>query len=152
MAVAWPQVVDYLLATLPNLPSWASVAVFDGPPNTGDDPTDYCTVGYVSDDSAGTFLQSWNDDGFHVNEEGTIRLDITAQTGDDTLSEVRTRAFVLFDELDDWLRRHQTLGGLLSTNATVLLASDGVNTESNAAGLAQTIVCSVGYYTETYTP
>lgn len=150
MAIAWPHVIDYLREQLPQVDGWAAVAVFDGPPVTGDDPTDYATVGTPDDDSAGSFTQTWNEDGFHVNEEGGVRVELTCQTGDDdAAADVRLRAFGLVDALDVWLRKNQTLGGLLSQNATVLLASDGLRTVAGR-GTAQVVSLTVGYYTETF--
>lgn len=152
MAAAWPGVVQYLLDTLPTLTGWEQAQVFDGPPNTGDDPPDYCTVGFVQDDSAGSFTQTQNEDGWHVNEDGNVRCDLTSQTGDSTLDGPRSRVFAMFDALDDHLRKDQTLGGRLSANATVVLASDGIQAVSNERGVAISIACTLAYYTETFTP
>lgn len=142
MAV-WPQVVQHVLDAAPAL--WPTAATFDGPPNTGDDPTDYVTVGFVADDVAGSFTQTREHD-FLVAEDGLVRLELTAQTGDAVLTDVRPRVFAMLDALDAHIRADQTLGGLVF--GPVLLAADGVLTVSNEHGVAMSIVCSLTYHTE----
>jgi hypothetical protein len=148
MAVSWPQIVTHLVATLQSLPGWSDVVVFDGPPNTGDDPTDYCTVGWIDDDNAGSFGLEHTED-FLTTESGIVRGQIVAQSGDDVLTFVRARACALFDALDAHLRADQTLGGALGIAPTAILASDAMRPEVTSMGVVQTIEWSLAYQVQT---
>jgi hypothetical protein len=138
----WPQVCNYLVAAIPDL--WPAVKVFDGAPVTGDNPDDYVTVGHVTDDTAGTWQQAAGDDGTWVHEVGTVRAELVVQTGDDdALPIVRARASGYIDILDAQVRADQTLGGILSTNATVLLGADVQGVKSN--GTAFVVILTLTY-------
>lgn len=144
---AWPGVVGYLLDLLPTL--WPDVDVYDGAPNVAALPPDYASVAFVADDAAGTFTQAREHD-YLVVEEGLVRFDITCQTGDAVLTDVRSRVFGLFDSLDAHVRADQTLGGLVF--GPVLLAAADVLTISNKNGVAMSLACSLTYRTEAPSP
>ena len=147
--IAWPGVVGYLLATLPTLPGWGAVLVFDGEPVTGDDPNDWASVGYITDDHGGSFVRNNNPDGSGVDEVGTVRCDLTCQSGDEGLTAVRARAFALASTLDRKLNNDRTLGGVLSQNGTTTLTVDVLSIEA-PDGVAQSLSLTVAYTTTDY--
>jgi hypothetical protein len=147
--IAWPGVVNYLVATLPTLPGWASVDVFDGEPVTGDDPTDWASVGYIADDHGGTFTRNNNPDGSGVDEAGDVRCELECQSGDGDLVDVRVRAFTLASALDRKLNNDRTLAGALSQNGTVTLTV-GVLSIKASTGVAQSLSLVVAYTTTDY--
>jgi len=147
--IAWPGVVSYLLTTLPTLPGWSAVDVYDGEPVTGSDPTDWCSVGYITDDHGGTFTRNNNPDGSGVDEVGDVRCDLTCQSGDSGLAAVRARAFGLASALDRKLAADDTLGGVLSQNGTVTLTVGVLSIEA-PTGVAQSLSLVVAYTTTDY--
>jgi len=147
--IAWPGVVGYLLTTLPTLPGWSAVDVYDGEPVTGSDPTDWVSVGYITDDHGGTFTRNNNPDGSGVDEVGDVRCDLTCQSGDSGLADVRARAFTLASALDRHLNADRTLGGVLSQNGTTTLTVGVLSIEA-PTGVAQSLSLTVSYTTTDY--
>ena len=147
MAAQWPLVVDRLVALLPTLTGWDQVAVFDGPPTTGDDPNNYCTVGYVEDDQGGTYDSVQHPNGFQYEETGEVRSQLVCRTGDDDLAGMRALLFSLADALDDAIRADRRLG-VLSPQGTSELVVD-VLSVSNESGIAQAAVIALRYFTVT---
>lgn len=148
MATQWPLVVQRLLVMLPALPGWSGVKVYDGLPVTGDAPSDYVTVGYVSSDVAGSYQTVMSPDGYQWEETGVVRSELASVSGDGDLSEVRGRMFGLLDALDASIRADRTLGGVLSREATTELVVDVMSVQ-NSAGAAQSVVFTVHYFTVT---
>jgi len=147
--IAWPGVVNYLVATLPTLPGWGTVDVFDGMPVTGSDPTDWVSVGYITDDHGGTFTRNNNPDGSGVDEVGDVRCDLTCQSGNTGLVDVRARAFTLASALDRQLAADDTMSGVLSQNGTTTLTVGVLSIEA-PAGVAQSLTLVVAYTTTDY--
>lgn len=154
MSAAWPDVVGWLLTTCPGLSGWEQVTVFDGQPDSGDSPTDYCTVGWTtSGDVGGEFSQETSEDGMGVTETGHVLMDVVCQSGNDPtgqvepLADVRTRCFSLLDALRAVANADPTLGGLLAANADVSLTVQPLNIK-NQAGSAQALVVTFGYFTD----
>jgi hypothetical protein len=79
---AWPLVLGRLLTLLPTLSGWTGVAVYDGPPVTGDAPTDYATVGFVVGEDFGGSFEIVDEPGGMLTENGTVRTEIVCVTGD----------------------------------------------------------------------
>jgi len=140
---AWPAVVGALVAKMRALPAFADVEVYDGPPVTDDRPLAYATVGYVAGDTdAGTWARSRRND-FRVEEVGTVRCQLVAQTGDTDLPAVRAQLFALIDALDALLRADQRLG-VLSADGTCEMAAD-VLSVMDQQGTAQAAVVTFTY-------
>jgi hypothetical protein len=147
MSAAWPAVAGWLLTTLPTLPGWSGIVVYDGEPDTGDSPTDFATVGFTtSGDVGGEFTEVVSDDGLFVNEQGHVYVDIACQSGDSDLATVRSRCFGLLDSLRAVVKADHTLGGVLSANGDVSIICQPLNIK-NQAGVAQAIVVTFGYQT-----
>src|SRR6185312_2362206 len=147
MSAAWPAVCGWLLTTLPTLPGWSGVIVFDGELDSGDSPTDYATVGFTSSgDVGGEFTEVTSDDGLFVNEQGHVYVDIVCQSGDTDLASVRSRCFGLLDSLRAVVKADTTLGGVLSVNGDVSITGQPLNIK-NQAGVAQAIVVTFAYET-----
>ncbi len=150
MGATWPLIVNRLVTWLPTLPGWGDVAVYDGHPVTADISADYLTVGYTTaDDQGGVFTQTRNPDGSGMDESGDVRCHLACQSGDGDLATVRARAFALTDAFDAGLRADQTLGGLLSRNAEVLLSVDVLSVQ-NVQGAAQSLLFTVRYWNTGY--
>ena len=151
MATVWPNVVNWLLTTLPTLPGWSAVAVIDAAPVPGgQDDTSYITVGYTgTGDTGGQYTQTESLDGFGVDEAGHVLCDLVYQTGDDQMSVVRSAAFALVDALRARVKSDRTLGGVLSPNGTVSISVDPLNVQ-NTAGVAQSLLLTFAYTTVTW--
>ncbi len=148
MAAQWPRVVTWLVATLPNLPGWSGVAVYDGPPTTGDNPVQYVTVGYVENDLAGTYSLTQDPGGFQWQETGEVRSQLVVNSGDSDLSGLRVTLFGLADALEANVRADRTLGGTLSLRSQVTFTGE-VLSVTNQQGSAQAAVLTLRYFTVT---
>ncbi len=147
MSAAWPVVKRRLVVLLPTLPGWSQVAVFNGPPVTGDAPSDYCTVGYVpGEDFGGSYEQTRNGTAWQgaLEETGTIRSEIVCATGDVDLAAVEARAFALADAWEAEISRDETLG-VLYPSSTSSLAVD-VQPVQTTSGAAQRLVVTLTYF------
>ena len=147
MGAQWPLVVGRLLVLLPTLPGWSNVTIFDGPPVTADVAADYVTVGYVADDTGGTYVQVQTPDGFRCEETGTVRSQLSSVTGDTDLASVRTRVFALIDQVQAAVRADRRLG-VLSPEGTTELDVDVLSLQ-NSGGAAQSVVFTLHYLTIT---
>lgn len=148
MATQWPVVHARLVALLPTLPGWSDVQVFDGPPITGDSPTDYVTVGYAVDEgSAGSFSHERSGGGYQVEETGTVRCELVSLGGETDLLEVRASAFALMDALEVAIRTDQTLG-VMPQGSTSALDVDVVPSQTNR-GAQQRLPFTVRYFVRT---
>lgn len=145
MAPQWPAVVDRLVSLLPTLPGWESVTVFDGPVPTGQTPTDYVTVGYVSDDNAGVYNSTLYGEGSQYSEQGSIVSHLVCQTGNANIPAMRARVFALIGALEDEIRADRRLG-VLSQEGYCDLTVD-VQSISNARGSAQALNFTINYFT-----
>lgn len=146
MASQWPRLHAALVATLPTLPGWSVVEVFDGPPVTGNVPTSYCTVGHAQlEDSAGSYETTLAGNGFQLEESGLVRCELVVFDGGTDVTALRVRAFGLLDALDAAIRANRTFG-VLSPEATTDLAVDVVPVQSQA-GAVQRLPFSVLYFT-----
>lgn len=148
MAAQWPKVKAWLVATIPTLPGLEDVEVIAGPPNTGDSPERYITVGFVSGDKAGTYQLTRNPDGYQWDEIGELRSEIVAHLGDSDPSFAESDAFAAADAIDKRIRSDSTLGGTLSRNATVESVIE-VDSISNMNGTATALVIALHYTTTT---
>jgi hypothetical protein len=112
MATQWPLVVARLLVLIPALPGWDQVSIFDGPPVTDDVPVDYLTVGFVDNDTAGSYTQVQDPNGFQYVETGLVRSQLTCTSGDTDMASDRARVFALVDALEAAVRDDRRLGVL----------------------------------------
>lgn len=147
MAAAWPLVKRRLVAHLPSLAGWADVEVFDGPPVTGDVPTDFVTVGFVlGEDFAGSYEQTRNGENSWqgaLEEVGTIRSELVCATGEVDLADVESRAFALVDAWEAWVSADETLG-VLGPSSTASLAVD-VQPAQTTGGAVQRLTVTLSY-------
>ena len=154
----WPDVYTALLWLLPTLPGFTgdprgTVQVFDGQFVGNDFPIDYVTVGFQSDDGAGSFIQQPDPSCFATTEVGDIKCLMSSNSGDTDPAVVaadRARVFALFTALQTEVTRDQSLrGALTGSNYLVTLSAQVVALE-NTQGAASSIVVSVAYQTTTY--
>jgi hypothetical protein len=143
-ATRWPLVVGYLLTTLPTLPGWSDVSIFDTDPVTGEVPMTYAVVARTSEDTtSGNYVRLIEPSGL-INESGTVRLHVVTRTGSVDPGQVRADGFALVDALEDAIAADQTLGGALGVPGVATLTVD-VQSVANASGVAQSLIVSVNY-------
>jgi hypothetical protein len=140
---AWPQVVARLVDYLPTLPGWAGVPVFDGPPVTGESPTDYVTVGFVPGEDFGGDFEQVRGLSEMTEESGTVRCQIVSTTGDTDLPARRARAFELYDAWHQWVTDDPTLGVLYPSSSASLSAE--VQPLQTTSGATQRLAVTVSY-------
>lgn len=145
----WGDIHDALLAKLPTLQALSGWSVFDGYPVTGAAPLNSVTVGFVTDEGAGTFQQSRDTSGFAVAEVGTHRSMIRCNTGGTNPQTTRDRAFAAFADWQQWIMEDQTLGGLLSEQTEITLAAD-VSAVQDTQGSATGLLVTLAYQTVTF--
>ena len=146
----WPDVYTALLALLPTLPGLAGVQVYDGQFVGNDYPTDYVTVGFQSDDGAGSFIQQPDPSCFATTEVGDIKCLMSCNSGDTEPGADRNRVFAMFTALQTEVTRDQSLrGALTGSNYLVTLSAQVVALE-NTQGAASSLIVSVAYQTTTY--
>ena len=154
----WPDVYTALLALFPALPGFrggprGDVAVYDGQSVSDDQPIDFVTVGFQTDEGAGSFAQQWDPSGFGTVESGDLRCLIDSNSGDtDPLSvgADRARAFAMFAALQNAILTDQTLGGALTgSNVRIELAAQIIS-DQNTAGFAQSLLVTLTYQVTTY--
>lgn len=147
MSAAWPVLKRRLVALLPTLPEWSGVAVYDGPPVTGDAPSAYCTVGYVvGEDFGGSYEQTRNGEGGWegcLDEAGSIRSEIVCTTGNVDLAAMESRAFALVDAFEAELSRDETLG-VMGPSSSASLAVD-VQPLQTDRGTVQRLTVTLSY-------
>lgn len=147
MAVRWPLVKAWLVDSFAALPSMSGGMVFGGVPVTKAAPTRFVTVGFVEDDNAGTFEVQPDYDGSVNSEVGEVRSKIVVNTGGSGVT-AEEAAFSIVDEINAAIYADQTLGGLLSPEATAFCSVD-VLAISNARGTATELVHVLRYTTTT---
>lgn len=140
---AFPLVVARLVAHLPTLPGWSGVSVYDGEPVTGDDPSEYVTVGFVpGEDFAGSYEQSRP--GSHdVEEIGSVRSQLVSTSGDVDLAGRRAAVFALVDAWEQWLTADPTMGVLFPSSVATLAVD--VEPVQNDQGSAVRAVVTLNY-------
>src|SRR6478752_8021621 len=141
MSARWPEVVTYLFTTLPNLPGWGQVAVYDTDAITDAAPASYAIVGKTSDDNTSGNYVRMIEPSMMVMESGTVRVHIVTRTGDPDPAGVRTDGFALISALEDALMADQDLGGVLGQIGTVDLTVD-VLSFSDQRGIGQSLIVS----------
>ena len=146
----WPDVYTALLGLLPTLPGFTGVQVYDGQFVGNDFPIDYVTVGFQSDDGAGSFIQQPDPSCFATTEVGDIKCLMSSNSGDTDPGADRTRVFAMFTALQTEVTRDQSLrGALTGANYLVTLSAQVVALE-NTQGAASSLIVSVAYQTTTY--
>lgn len=148
MAALWPQLQARLVTTLPTLPGYGSVIVYDGPPVADDAATVFVTVGHFDDGSgfdasAGAYTTSPGVLTGLVVETGSLDCEIVAWTGDVDLPTVRAQAFTLADALEAWIRADQTLGIFLPSSTTEMTVN--VVPQQAVSGSEQRLIVTVTY-------
>lgn len=145
----WGDVHAAILAKLPTLSALSGWSVFDGYPVTSAAPLNSVTVGFVTDDGAGTFAQSWDTSGYAVTEVGTLLSMIRCNTGGSDPATTRDRAFAAFAEWQQWLASDHTLGGVLSPQTEITLSAD-VHMVQDQQGSATGLLVTTTYQTTTF--
>ena len=145
----WPDVYAALLAGLPTLPAFAGVSVFDGEPVSNDAPVAWVTVGFVTDEGAGTFQQVPDTSGFGTVEVGDIRCHIAANAGDTDMTITRGQAFALLAAWQGWVFNNPTLDGRVPGCELVNLSAQ-VETVQNSQGSATGLIVTVSYQANTF--
>ena len=148
MATQWPRVNAWLATTIPALPGLADVVVLNGPETVGNAADRYVHVGFVTDDTGGSYQQSLAYDGTSVQEVGELLSEIVAQAGDSDPSIAEADCFAIADALDTAVRVDHTLGHTLSPEGFVETAVE-VRTEANEYGTATVLVYVLRYTTIT---
>ena len=149
-AARWPDVYGALLTALPGLPTFTGgprgdVAVYDGQDVGNDNPVDF-----VTDDGAGSFVRSFDPSGCAITETGEVRCLLDSNSGDTEPAQNRTRVFEMFSEMETYIVKDQTLGGVLDgCNNLVTLSAQVVSLE-NGQGAASSLLVSVAYQITTY--
>jgi hypothetical protein len=127
----------------------AGTTTYDGPPLTGDTPSDYVIVGGTDnpDDDAGEFTQDWNGLGARAKvETGQVICALLVGTGDDTVKTARDRALVILGLIENAVRSDPSLGGVLASGWCQLL-SGKPSQRRNQAGLYARIEFVIAYQT-----
>jgi hypothetical protein len=149
MAASWPLVKRRLVALLPTLDGWSTVAVYNGWRVTGDSPAEFCTVGYVDgEDFGGSYEQTRNGEaGWQgaLEESGTVRCELVLWSGDDVLPELEARAFALVDAWEAEISRDETLGGVLPPSSSASLTVD-VQPQQKGDGPVQRLTVTLSYF------
>lgn len=152
MAV-WPLIAESQKTRLPLLPAWSGVAIYDGPPLTGDTPVEYLTLGYVlGEDYGGTFEQAEGPGPF-MEEVGQLRSELVVASGEsDVLPALRARAFALTDAWAAAIRADQTLGGVTQPSSTASLSVDIQPVQTRTGGVVQRLTVTLNYSARTVNP
>lgn len=147
-APRWPDVYAAILALLPTLPSATGMDIFDGQPldNTS---WKYVTVGFVTDDGAGSFRQQRDPSGFATQEAGDVICKVGFNAGDDSPTITRGLAFALVGDWQTAFERDQTFGGLLGADSTLDLSAQ-VLAVKDPQGTATELLVTVTYTCVTY--
>ena len=144
MSIVWPTARAGLLALLPTLPGWSGVAVYDGPPLSGD-TGDYCAVGYVEDEQgAGSWSLTPDGSGFFDSETGEVRSELYTGNGDGDLAAAVVAGHTLVNALATAAKADRTLG-FLPAGSTCSVSADVITGRSEGAG--QLLVLSLSYTT-----
>lgn len=148
-APRWPDVYQGLLNLLPTLPAFAGVPIYDGQPITEDAPTAWVSVGFMTDDGAGSFQQSRHPGDWGTVETGDIKCHLAAVDGGTDLTVTRAKAFALAGAWQTALEKDQTLGGVLPPNSELNLSAQVLDPE-NQQGSATSLLVTVTYQTLTF--
>lgn len=145
----WPAVTSALLAQLPTLAGWSDIPVFDGKPVGATVAGNFCTVGFVDDEDAGSLDSSVSQAGnVFTAESGEIRSKLKVVSGDTTLSTLRATGFGLLDALRAHLAASPTLGVLPAGSTTSL--SVQVQQAQDGQGAAVALIFTVSYSVPLY--
>ncbi len=143
----WPLVVAGLASGIGDRVTYG-VSVLTGPVVSGDSPGAYVSVGYLPsqpESNAGGFIQSIDTSAaWSWQESGTVAVEVAALTGSSTLPD----AFTVAGLISGYLAEDQTLGGLLSTDATVTTSCDVTNAQTTS-GAVQRLILTISYTTRT---
>jgi hypothetical protein len=146
MSTAWPLVVGFLVDTLPTLPGWGRVEVYDTDPLTASGAPLYAVVARTSDSgTSGSYVRQVHPGGVLVAETGTVRVHIVSRTGDGDPVSVREAGFELVEAMEATFVADHTLGGILGQASSVSLTVD-VQSLSDANGTGQSLIVSINYY------
>lgn len=140
----WPQIAAGLKTLLAARPAFADATVYDGMP-LSEDTGDFLAVGWVNDDdTAGSYTQEQDGSGFFLTEQGEIRCQIEASSGNSTLSTAQAAAFALADDAVAAIGLDRTLGGLLPDGSSCDTAVTVVP-QQDEDGSAQVLVLTFTY-------
>lgn len=142
---AIPAAIDALLVALRGAAGLSGVDVFDGQPMTGENPDHVC-VGHDPLDplNAVEASQTPASLGNRAREESfDILCSLGSWSGDDKMSDRRTRALALFAVVETVVRANVTLNGAVRTAqiGTYTLVQEQTD-QGSSAGLRFRIACS----------
>lgn len=144
MATQWPLVVARLVELLPTLPGWSAASVIDGQQIADLPAGPICTVGFVEDDSAGSYSEATSMVGnVFSTEDGEVRCRLVTAAGEAEISGPRVSGFALIDALRDYMRATPLLGILPPGSTTAL--SVQVASAQNAQGAGQRLDFTLSY-------
>jgi hypothetical protein len=153
MKLAAPLVIAAHMETLPTLPGWDTVAVFEGAFTRRDDIPRWATVGYVPNaDGPAVHAEPVPDGQGQNHEEGTVACSMVV-TGAD-VPAARAASFDLLAAWGQWLATDRTLTGAggqarLLAGSTAHLIADLALTTTRAGGTASALVM-ITYTARTY--
>jgi hypothetical protein len=147
-----PRIIAAHVATLPTLPGWQQVPVYEGAALRRDDVREWCTVGHVAgtDDATVSFEPGPTSQG-QTRETGTITSQIVVAAAD--AATARARVFDLVAAWAAWLSTDRTLHigdePQLLTGSDLRLAAD-VALATTRAGATAGAVVTITYTAITY--
>lgn len=153
MIIAAPLVIAAHVETLPTLPGWETVNVFEGAFTRRDDQRRWATIGYVPGDDGPAINLSPVSDGQNRNrEEGSVGCSLVVAAAD--IPAARGAVFDLLSAWAQWLATDRTLAGT-SGQARVLAGSTAglsvdVTLNPTRAGATASAVVTVTYTATTY--
>lgn len=153
MRLAAPLVIAAHVETLPTLPGWDTVAVFEGAFTRRDDMTRWATVGYVPNaDGPAVHLEPVPDGQGQNREEGTVACSLVVAAAD--VPAARAASSDLLAAWSQWLATDRTMAGaggqarLLGGSSAHLIA-DVVLTTTRGGATASALV-TITYAARTY--
>lgn len=147
VSVAFPTVIDKVIAALGAASSLSGIRVFDGAEIDGSYPKDAIAIGGDASfgDSpimAGHFSDVPFTFGENHDEEGQIACSLWSQDGSSKFSPLRIRAFALLSAIDTVIRADTTFTG---TVLYAYLQSGSVSYRSSTQGNAVIITFTINY-------
>jgi hypothetical protein len=146
--LAAPLILAAHVDTLPTLPGWAGVAVYEGAALRRDDVTEYLTIGYVAGaaDATVSFEPMPTAQG-QLREAGTIASQLIVGAAD--VATARARVTDLLEPWVEWLGSSRTLGGRLLPESQLSVTIDLARATTRAGAPANALV-TITYTATTY--
>lgn len=153
--ILWPIVAQRLVTLLPTLSGWSGVAVYDGASpgqGSGVAPSLFAVVGAADPEGdAGDFSHTPRGADYRVREEGRVRCEVVAWTGEASEAAFiaqRARVFALLDPVEAYIRAHPDLGVLRPGAASQLAAAVYPTYITKGTSVRALVTVSYESYTE----